>query len=61
MDTDALREERARKGLRVQRMDTRWCPEKGTLGPEIDCFIHFLFVNSFIKYVLSTYCALSTF
>ena len=51
----ALREERVRKGLGAQGMDTGWCLDKGTLGSEVDCLIHFLLMNSLIKYILSTY------
>ena len=39
----------------AQRMDMGWCLEKGTLGSEADCLIHFLPMNSLIKYILSTY------
>lgn len=39
----------------AQGMDTGWCLEKGTLGSEVDCLIHFLLMNSLIKYILSTY------
>ena len=37
-----------------------WCLERGTLGSEVDCLIHFLPMNSLIKYILSTYCVPGT-
>lgn len=39
----------------AQGTDTGWCLEKGALGSEVDCLIHFLLMNSLIKYILSTY------
>ena len=41
-------------------MDMGWCLERGTLGSEVDCLIHFLPMNSLIKYILSTYCVPGT-
>jgi len=51
----ALREERVRKGLGGPGDGYGWCLEKGALGSEVDCLIHFLLMNSLIKYILSTY------